>query len=75
MKGNYVITVARGFGSGGKSISMKLAERLGISCYERDILKMASDESGINEEIFSKNDEKLTGGFLKRLHSYENRII
>ena len=52
MKGNYVITVARGFGSGGKSISMKLAERLGISCYERDILKMASDESGINEEIF-----------------------
>lgn len=78
MKNNYVITIARGFGSGGKSISLKLAERLGISCYERDILKMASDSSGISEEFFTRSDEMLSGNsFLKKLHSYseEKKIL
>ena len=28
---NYVITIARGFGTGGKQIGMKLADELGIS--------------------------------------------
>ena len=41
---NYVITIARGFGSGGKYIGTKLGERLGIPCYEREILAMASEE-------------------------------
>ena len=31
----FVITIARGFGSGGKEIGVKLAERLGIPCYEQ----------------------------------------
>lgn len=31
---NYVITIARGFGSGGKEIGTKLGEKLGIPCYE-----------------------------------------
>ena len=34
----FVITIARGFGSGGKEIGVKLAERLGIPCYEQQIL-------------------------------------
>lgn len=39
----FVITIARGFGSGGKEIGVKLAERLGIPCYEQQILRMASE--------------------------------
>ncbi|GHU76574.1 cytidylate kinase [Clostridia bacterium] len=57
----YVITIARGFGSGGKEIGTKLAERLGIPIYERQILRLASDESGLNEALFGQVDEKLTG--------------
>lgn len=65
---NYVITIARGFGSGGKEIGQKLAERLGIPCYERQILKLASESSGINERLFSEVDEKLrTKNLIKRL--------
>lgn len=56
---NYVITIARGFGSGGKEIGSKLAKRLNIQCYESQILKMASDESGLNEALFQQADEKL----------------
>lgn len=56
---HYVITIARGFGSGGKEIGSKIAARLGIPCYESQILKMASDYSGINEALFNEADEKL----------------
>lgn len=67
----YIITIARGFGSGGKEISLKLAKKLGIPCYYSQILQMASDYSGINRDYFIKADEKLTGSpiirMLKRL--------
>ncbi len=61
---NYVIAIAREFGSGGKEIGYKLSERLGIPCYEQDILKMASEFSGIDEEKFNETDEKLRGSYL-----------
>jgi cytidylate kinase len=60
----YVITVARGFGSGGKRIALMLAKRLGIPCYESQILTMASEYSGINRDLFMQVDEKLRGNFL-----------
>lgn len=60
MEEHYIITIARGFGSGGKEIGSKLAKRLGIPCYGSQILKMASDYSGISEELFNKNDERLS---------------
>ena len=59
---NYVITIARGFGTGGKQIGMKLADELGISCYENRILTLASQYSGYGEEMF--DDERLKGGLL-----------
>lgn len=58
---NYVITIARGFGSGGKQIGLRLSKKLGIPCYEKQILQMASDYSGINKALFVKSDEKLNG--------------
>lgn len=68
---NYVITVARGFGSGGKDVATKLAQELGIPCYDRQILTMASDKSGIDESVFVETNEKLRGkyiaNFLRRL--------
>lgn len=54
-----VITIARGYGSGGKTLGGLLAKELGVHCYDRDLLRMASDESGISEALFGKVDEKL----------------
>lgn len=67
MSGNYVITIARGFGSGGKEIGSDLAERLGIPCYERQILQMASEYSGLSEEMFINVDEKIRGLYIKNM--------
>ena len=54
-----VITIARSYGSGGKTLGNLLAKDLGINCYSREILRMASDESGINEALFGEVDEKM----------------
>ena len=54
-----VITIARSYGSGGNTLGNLLAEDLGINCYSREILRMASDESGINEALFGEVDEKM----------------
>ena len=64
---NFVITIARGFGSGGKEIATKLGERLGIPCYERQILTLASDKSGIDESLFVESDEKLRANKIAKL--------
>ncbi len=56
---NFVITIARGYGSGGRQIGKKLAEELGIRMIDRELLQMASSESGISEELFALADEKL----------------
>ncbi|MGN0436371.1 MAG: AAA family ATPase [Wujia sp.] len=56
---NYIITIARGFGSGGKAIGNMLSKELGIPCYEREILDMASEKTGLNVGIFDLVDEKL----------------
>lgn len=64
---NFVITIARGFGSGGKEIATKLGERLGIPCYERQILTLASDKSGIDESLFVDSDEKLRSNKVAKL--------
>lgn len=66
MNGNFVITIARGFGSGGKEIGMKLAQTLGIPCYDRQLLTMASEQSGIDESLFVEVDERLRGSFIAK---------
>ena len=62
-----VITIARQYGSGGKTIGKMLAEDLGIHFYNREILRMASDESGINEQLFGQVDERIKTNLLYRI--------
>lgn len=71
---NFVITIARGFGSGGKQIGLALSKQLEIPCYESQILSMASNYSGINKDLFFQVDEKLRGYHLiKRLMKSANK--
>ena len=62
-----VITIGREFGSGGHEIGMKLAERLGIKCYDKELLELAAKESGLCEDLFASQDEKPTNSFLYSL--------
>lgn len=55
----FVVTFARGFGSGGKEIASKLAKDIGIHCYENRILTLASQLSGLDEKLFNEVNEKI----------------
>ena len=73
-----VITIARSYGSGGRALGKLLAEQLGINCYDREILRMASEASGINEALFGQADERMKRsplfGILKK-NPYKGGVI
>jgi cytidylate kinase len=54
----FVINVGRQLGSGGREISAELAKRLGIAYYDKELLNVASEESGLCKEFFEKADEQ-----------------
>ena len=62
-----VITIGREFGSGGHEIGTKLAQRLGVKCYDKELLAIAAKESGLCEDLFESQDEKPTNSFLYSL--------
>ena len=64
---DLVITMSREFGSGGREVGKKLADRLGIPFYDKELLEIASKESGICRELFDRNDEAYTNSFLYSL--------
>ena len=58
MNEHYVINLGRQLGSGGKEIGEKLAQAFGIAFYDKELIKLASEESGLCKEFFEKADEK-----------------
>lgn len=65
MKKN-IITIARSYGSGGRTLGIKLAKELGIPYYDRSVIRIASDWSGVNEALFNEADEKIFGKWFFR---------
>ncbi|MCR4903688.1 MAG: cytidylate kinase-like family protein [Butyrivibrio sp.] len=59
MKKNIVITIARQYGSGGRTVGEMLANDLNIHYYDKELVKLASEESGISENLFVEADEHL----------------
>ena len=64
---NLVITIGRQCGRRGKTIGKKVAEALGVKCYDKELLTEAAKHSGLCEELFETHDEKPTNSFLYSL--------
>lgn len=62
---NKVITISREFGSGGREIGIRLAKKLGIPFYDKELISMAAEDSNIAEEAFRAHDEVI--GKLERV--------
>ena len=56
MKKN-IITISREFGSGGRTIGKKVAEKLGIEFYDRDLIRKMVEESGLKEKYVEQYAE------------------
>lgn len=61
---DYIITIGREFGSGGRRIAQLLAKELNIPCYDRHLIEEASKCSGIEEGELEKADEMTANRFL-----------
>lgn len=62
-KMKYIITIGRQYGSGGRFIGKKLAEKLNIAFYDNELLAEAATSSGMSPAIFENYDEKRDGFF------------
>ena len=67
----YVITIAREYGSGGREVGEKLAERLGFTFLDKNILNEISGKSGISVEELMENDEKPSSPFRESFIPYD----
>lgn len=64
---NTIITIGRQFGSGGREIGQKVAERFGIKFYDKELLTRAAQDSGFAREMIKDHDERPTTSFLYNL--------
>jgi cytidylate kinase len=69
---NYVITIGRQLGSGGKLIGELLSQKLGIPCYDKELIHLASRESGLGKEFFEKIDEKSSHSFFGNFFGFRS---
>ena len=67
----YVITIARQYGSGGKTVGRMLAKELSVPFYDREIITLASEDSGLNPVLFG--DEQLKPDWMSRLRGRRDR--
>lgn len=59
---NRVITISRQFGSGGRTIGRKVAEQLGIPCYDHELIEKIAEESGFAKEYIAERGEYSSHG-------------
>ena len=59
-----IITIGRQYGSGGRAIGRRVAEELGIPCYDKELILLAAQKSGMSAEVFAHVDETATSSFL-----------
>ena len=71
-----VITISRQFGSGGRTIGKELAERLGVPCYDQELIEMFANKSGFSaQHIAELNEESTKGGILPGRESRVERSL
>lgn len=70
--GNRIITISRQFGSGGRTVGKELAAKLGIPCYDAEIIQKIAEESGFDPEYVKERSEYTSGsGWLA--HAFSDR--
>lgn len=70
---NLVVTIGRQFGSGGREFGRKLAEELGATFYDKELLIEAARNAGMGTEFFERNDER-TPSFLSGLMWFNHSV-
>lgn len=62
---HLVVTIAREFGSSGHKLGEMLAGKLGVKVYDREFIKLAAKNSGMDEQYIMKNEQTIPSFWLK----------
>ena len=74
MKENLIITISRQYGSGGREIGRRLAERLGIPYYDKELIILAAERSGYARSLFEEADQKASNSMIFSLMRAGSRV-
>ncbi len=64
---NYIVTIARQYGSGGREVGQKLAELTGYKFYDKEMITLAAQKSGLSTDALQHVDEKAANSLLYTL--------
>jgi len=67
-KNNLVVTISREYGSGGHEIGKLLAEKLGLSFYDKELIELTTKQSGFTSDYIQQNEQKLANSLLSELY-------
>ncbi|MBR1409303.1 MAG: cytidylate kinase-like family protein [Clostridia bacterium] len=67
MSNPLIITIGREFGSGGHEIGARVAKRLGIAFYDKELISLAAEKSGLSDEFIERHEQRSHGSFLAGL--------
>ncbi len=72
-----VVTISREYGSGGRYVAKLLAERLNISYYDKEIIRLAAVESGFAKEYIENNEQTKNSYYLNddQIYNAEAKVI
>ena len=66
--GKFIVTIAREYGSGGRTVAQLVAKKLGVSFYDNKMLERTAEESGLAKEVIAEAEQKKTNSFLYSLY-------
>ena len=69
MKNDIIVAIARQHGSGGRTIGKRLAEKLGVPFYDRELIFLAAKESGLSENCVKELEEKPSRSLLYNMYT------
>ena len=67
MRNPLIITIGREYGSGGRQIGELVAKTLGIAYYDKKLITLAAQKSGLSDEFIANNEQRVRSGFMQNL--------
>ena len=67
MSNSLIITIGREYGSGGRQIGEIVAKTLGINFYDKNLITLAAQKSGLSDEFIANNEQRVRSGWMQNL--------
>ncbi|MDR0917453.1 MAG: cytidylate kinase-like family protein [Oscillospiraceae bacterium] len=67
IRSNFVLAISRQYGSGGRGIGKKIADELGIGCYDKELITLTAEKSGLSQSYVENSEERVDNGFMSSM--------